>query len=68
VALAHQGAGGGELVLVALRALSVDQVSDIEQHLSVIEQPAANFLIERLEEPVHLEAHCASSRLPFARS
>lgn len=66
VALAHQGAGAGEFVLVALYALAVDQVRNVQQHLAVVHQSAAHLFVERLEEPMHLETDGACSRLPFA--
>ncbi len=67
LAFVHEGAGGGEFVLIALHALAVDQVRDIQQHLAVVHQPATDFFIERLEEPMHLEADGARTRLPLAR-
>ena len=47
LALAHHCAGGRKFVLVALHALAVDQVGDIEHHLAIVHQPAADFLVER---------------------
>ena len=52
----HQGAGGGELVQVALHAFAVDQVRHIQHHFAVIGQSAADLFVQRHEEPVHLEA------------
>ena len=34
LALAHHHAGGGELVLVAFDMLAIDEMSDIQHHLS----------------------------------
>src|SRR6185437_16399200 len=64
--LAHGRAGGGEFVLVTLHALTLDQVRNIEHHFAVVQQAAAHFLIERSEEPVHLETDGARVRLSFA--
>ncbi len=63
LAPAHGGAGSDKFVLVALHGLPIDQVCDIKHHLSVIDEPAAHFFIERKEEPVHLEAHRSRPRL-----
>jgi hypothetical protein len=48
-AFAHHGAGGGELVLVALDTLAVDEMGDVENHLSTLGKTAADFFIERHE-------------------
>jgi len=56
LALAHDGAGGGELVLVALNVLAVDEVGDIQDHFAAFGESAAYLFIERQEEAVHLEA------------
>ena len=66
VALAHHGAGGGELVLVALDALAIDQVGDIQQHLAAFGHAAAYFFVQRREHAVHLEADCARSGLALS--
>ena len=66
LALAHHRAGGGELVLVALHILAVDQMSDIQHHLAALGQPAAYFFVQRHKQPVHLEAHCPGPRLALA--
>ena len=65
MALAHQCARGSELVLIALHALAVDQMRDVQQHFAVFEKSAADLFVERLEEPVHLKADGSSTRLPF---
>jgi len=68
LAIAQGGAGGGELVLVALHALAIDQVGNIQDHLPALGEPAADFLIQRIEEPVHLETDgpraCLALSLP----
>ena len=46
LAVFHQLAGAGVLVLVALDALVFDEVGDIEQHLAGFRAPAGNFLSE----------------------
>jgi len=66
VALAHHGAGGGELVLVALDALAIDQVGDIQQHLAAFGHAAAYFFVQRREHAVHLEADGARPGLALA--
>jgi hypothetical protein len=66
VALAHHGAGGSELVLVALDALAVDEVGDVEEHLATVGHAAADFFVERGEHAVHLEADGAGASLAFA--
>ena len=63
---AHHGAGGSELVLVALHALAVDQMCDIQQHLAAFGHAAAYFFVERREHAVHLEAHRACPGLALA--
>src|ERR1700721_494044 len=65
LALPHHGAGGGELVLVALNILAVNQVRYIEHHLAAFRQPAAYFLIQGHKQPMHLEAYRPCARLPF---
>ena len=67
LAAVHRGAGGDKFILVALYALAIDQMSDIQHHFSVVDQPTAHFFVEREEEPVHLEADCTSPRLAFTR-
>ena len=47
LALAHHGASGGELVLVALNVFAIDEVGDVEDHLSALCEPAAYFFIKR---------------------
>jgi hypothetical protein len=49
-------AGGGELVLVALDILAINEVSDVEYHLSALGKAAADFFIQRQEEAMHLES------------
>jgi len=66
VALPHRRAGGSELVVVALHALALDKMGDVQHHSAVIHQPATDFFIQRDEEPVHLEAYSARPRLAFA--
>ena len=63
MALPHHGAGSGELVLVALHVFALDQMGDIQHHLAALRQPAADFFVQRQEEPVHLEAHRTRPRL-----
>jgi len=65
LALAHDGACGGELVLVALNVFALDQVGDIEHHLAAFGQAAAYFFIQWHEEAVHLEADGAGTGLAF---
>ena len=65
LALPHHGAGGGELVLVALDVLAVDQMGDVEDHLSAFSEAAAYLFVEGKEEAVHLEADGACSCLAF---
>lgn len=52
-----------EFVLVALHAFALDEVGDIEDHLSRFGEAAADFFIERHEEAVHLEADGAGTGL-----
>jgi hypothetical protein len=66
LALAHDGAGGGELVLVALHIFAVDQVGDIEHHLAAFGEAAAYLFIQRHEQAVHLEADGAGAGLALA--
>jgi len=66
LAVAHHSAGGGELVLIALHVLAVDQVGDVEDHLAGLSEAAANFFIEGNEEAMHLEADGAGAGLAFA--
>jgi len=66
LALAHGRAGSGELVLIALHALALDEVCNIEHHFAVVQQAAAHFLIERCEEPVHLETDGSGVGLALA--
>ncbi len=66
LAVTHHGAGGGELVLIALDILAVDQVSDVENHFASFSEAAADFLIQGCEETMHLEADGAGARLAFA--
>ena len=66
VTLAHGGAGGSELVLVTLYVLAVDKMGDIENHLAVVHEPAAYFLVERQKETVHLKTDGAGTGLAFA--
>src|ERR1700734_375561 len=65
LALPHHGAGGGELVLVALDILAVDQVGDVQHHLAAFGETAAYLFVERQEEPVHLETDRARTSLAF---
>ena len=41
-------------------------MGDIEHHLAVFSEPAADLFIQRHEEPMHLEAHRARTGLAFA--
>jgi hypothetical protein len=43
--LPHHGAGGLEFVLIAFDALTVDQVGNIQKHLSTFCHSAADFLV-----------------------
>jgi len=67
LALSHVGAGGGELVLVALNKLAVDEVSDIQHHFAAFGKPAADFFVEGHEEAVHLETDGTRAGLTLAR-
>ena len=49
LAVAHGGTGAREFVLVALHALAIDQVGDVQHHLAAFSEPAADVLIERSE-------------------
>src|SRR5580658_9635878 len=64
--LLHHGAGGRELVLVALNAFAIDQMRNVEQHLAAFSHPAADFLVERREHAVHLEAYRSRPGLALA--
>ena len=66
LAVAHHGAGGGELVLIALHVFALDQVGDIENHLAGLGQAAAHFFIQGCKEAMHLEAYGAGAGLTFA--
>ncbi len=65
-AIAHHGAGGCELVLVALNVLAVNQVRNVERHFAVFSKAAAYFFVEGHEEAVHLEADGARAGLALA--
>jgi hypothetical protein len=66
LALLHGRGGGGELVLVALDALALDQVRDVEDHFAVFREAAGNLFVERIEETTHLEADCTATGLALA--
>ncbi len=63
LAIPQGGAGGSELVVVALHALAIDQMRNVQHHLAAFGKPAADFLIQWIEEPVHLEADRPRTRL-----
>ena len=66
LAILHHCARGLEFVLVALDALALDEVRDIEDHLAGFGEAAADFFIERHEEAMHLEADGAGTSLTLA--
>jgi hypothetical protein len=66
LAVLHHCARGLEFVLVALDALALDEVRDIEDHLAGFGEAAADFFIERHEEAMHLEADGAGTSLTLA--
>ena len=66
LAIAHGGARTRKFVLVAFDVFPLDQVRNVEHHLSVLCQPATHVFIKRHEQPVHLKAHGAGARLAFA--
>ena len=66
LALLHGCGGGSEFVVVALDALAVDEMRDIEDHLAVFRKAAGDFFIERAEETAHLEADGTGAGLPLA--
>lgn len=66
VALAHSGACGCEFVLIALDALAVDEVCDIQDHLAVVHQPATYLFVERQKQSMHLETDGAGASLALA--
>jgi hypothetical protein len=66
LAVLHHGAGGCELVLITLHILAIDEMRDIENYFARFGEAAAHFLVQRDEEPVHLEADGASPCLTFA--
>ena len=68
LAVLHQQARGRVLVLVSLHAFMVDQVGNIQQHLSRIHPPAGDLFIQRAEHPVHLGRDRARFGLPLALS
>ena len=66
LAILHHRAGGLEFVLIALDALAIDQVGDVENHLAGFREAAADFFVERSEESMHLEADCTGPGLALA--
>jgi len=52
--------------VIALDAFTVDEVGDVEDHLSAFREPATDLFIERHEKPVHLETDGAGAGLAFA--
>ena len=66
LAVLHHCARGLEFVLVALDALSFDEVGDIENHLAGFGETTADFFIERHEESMHLEADGTGTGLTLA--
>ncbi len=66
LAILHHCAGCGELVLIALHVLAIDQVGDIENHFASLGEAAADFFIKRGKQPMHLEGHRTGSGLAFA--
>ena len=65
LALTHHDAGGGELVLVAFDMLAIDEVSDVQHHLSAFGKAATDFFIQGQEETVHLKADRTGACLTF---
>jgi hypothetical protein len=55
-----------ELVLIALDALALDEVRDVEDHLAGFGEATADFFIEGHEEAMHLEADGAGTGLTLA--
>ncbi len=66
LALFHGRCGSGELVLVTLNALAIDQMGDVEDHLAVFCQAAGDLFIEGTEETAHLEADGTATGLALA--
>lgn len=66
LALLHGCSGGGKLVLIALDALAVNEMRDVEDHLAVLREAACDLFIERTEETAHLEADGSATGLAFA--
>ena len=66
LAILHHRAGGLEFVLIALHAFAIDQVSNVEDHLSGFREPAADFFVERSEKSMHLKADGACPGLALA--
>src|ERR1700742_644006 len=65
LAVLEQFAGGGELVLVALHALCVDQMRDVEEHFAVVHGAAGYLFILRSEEALHLDRYSTTLGLPL---
>jgi hypothetical protein len=66
LAVLQQFARGGEFVLVALHALRIDEMRDIQQHLAVVHGAAGDLLILGDEEALHLDCDGATLGLPLA--
>lgn len=66
MAFPHNRAVGGKLTLIAIHTLAVNEVGDVEHHLSTVGQAATYLLVERREEAMHLEAHGPGPGLALA--
>lgn len=66
VTLPHGSAGGGEFVVIALDTFAVDEMCNVENHLTVFHQAAGYLFVEGQKETVHLEADRARAGLAFA--
>ena len=65
-AFPHHGAGGGEFVLIPLDIFTVDEVGNVEDHLAVFGEAAADLFVEGHKQPVHLETDGAGTGLALA--
>lgn len=66
LAVLHHRACCLEFVLVALDALALDEVGDVEHHLAGFGEATAYFFVQRHEEPMHLEADGTGAGLALA--
>src|ERR1022692_2526551 len=58
--------GRAVAILILFDRLSIDQVSDIEQHAVGVNLLAADFFLQRIKQLMHLDRQRASLSLPFA--